>query len=639
MTTDKPKESKVSQLQNIHSESSDPKSLILPSDFKNPYVIELDELPIPEKYKKPPYRKTSSFLLDSVSRLLGLKGLADKYDSLSGWENEREFFAASLETMKISYSVYPSVEVKIPKTGPLIVISNHPFGALEALLLYDAVKELRPDAKFLANFMLERVEAVKNLFLFVDPFERQSSKKENINPMRQALRYLKDGGCLITFPAGTVSYFHYKQGEVQDPVWNTNIARLVRKTKAKTIPCFIHGRNSLLFQVAGMIHPLLRTALLPRQLLNKQGGNFAVQLGKPLPASKLNRFSDDRELTDYLRMRCYIQKNSPILPCHSVKKRTETPISDHSVPVLEAVKTHILKREFEQIPPEDILIERNALAVGLTSFDNSPNLLKEIGRLREITFREVGEGTGTECDLDSFDSFYQHLVCWNKETSEIVGAYRLIKTNDALEEGGLKSLYTNTLFKYNQELLDQLGPSIEVGRSFITLKYQRTLWPLLLLLRGLATYVAKKHPDHKTLFGPVSISNSFTGVSRQLLQTFLRQNNFHPLLSQLVQPRTSSEPEKILGLDKDFFSKTVKDLSEVSDLISDIELQEQGVPVLLKEYARLGGKIIGFNVDPDFNGALDGLIVVNLSKADVSILNRYLGELEASRFRKYHGII
>jgi len=607
----------------------EPGRLYGPEDFPNPFAINPDNVPLPSRLKS-----VFKVLFPVVSRLLGLSELEKRYNKLPRWKGPTEFFKTILAHLNISYELYPTSNIKLPKDRPLIIISNHPFGALEALVMYEVIRKERPDLKFLANFMLGRLQQARDLFILVDPFERSESKKDNVTPMREALSWLNDGHVLITFPSGTVSHFHTSSKEVQDPVWNTNIARLVKKTGATVVPCFIHGRNSWVFQLAGLIHPILRTVLLPRQLLNKRNKTIAIQIGKPVVAEKLSRFKCNRELTDYLRMRCYVQKNSPI-KVHDVNKRTKSPISEFTSEIIDPVPAHSLEQEFNALSCDKILIERNDLSVGLTTMDQSPNLLQEVGRLREITFRDVGEGTGTECDLDFYDSYYKHLICWDKKENKVVGAYRVVKTDEAVASYGLKGLYTNTLFHYNQDLLHELGPSLEVGRSFVAQEYQRTLWPLMLLLKGLSNYVAL-NPEYKTMFGPVSVSSSFTGVSRHLLELFLRENNFQPLLAQHVKPRTSSEPERVLGIDQEFFSKTVKDISEMSELIQDIELKEMGVPVLLKEYTKLGGKIIGFNVDPDFNGALDGLIVVDFSKADRKLLNKYLGEFEAAKFIKFH---
>ena len=604
--------------------------LYSPKDFKNPFKVNIAELNL-----SPFNKKLFAFSYPVISKALGLSFLAKSFDQLPPWRDAGEFIERTLNGFNIKYRTYPLGEVSLPQNKPLIIACNHPFGALEALILYSIIKKERPNTKFLANFLLQRIGPLKDLFFYVDPFEGDNSKEKNLMPLRQALSWLNEGGCLITFPSGTVSHFQFESKEVRDPVWNTNISKLAKKTGATVVPFFIHGRNSILFQILGLIHPILRTTRLVKELSNKAGKTISIQVGSPISPEKLSSFKNHRDSTDYIRMRCYILKNSPINQLHNVKKRTKSPISRSLKKIIPPVAPLLLEKEILAIPESNVLIERNSFKVAWTTYKKSPNTLKEIGRLREIAFREVGEGTGTECDLDFYDSYYKHLICWNKENFEIVGAYRFIKTDLALKAFGVKGLYTNSLFKYKESLIEELGKSLEIGRSFISPNYQRSIWPLHLLLKALTKYV-HKNPSYNTLFGPVSISNSFTGVSRQLIELYLRENNFNPPLSSLVRPKAIPVPEKVKGIDQDFFSKNVKDFSEMSEVIHDLELKEKGVPVLLREYTKLGGKIIGFNVDPNFNGALDGLIVVDLSQTDQALLRRYLSKEERESFFEFH---
>lgn len=549
-----------------------------------------------------------------------------------------QFVRLILEELDIDYSLYPGIiEDRIPKTGPLVVVSNHPFGALEAMILAEVVRKVRPDAKFMANFLLERIPELKELFILVDPFEGESSSKRNIAPLREAMRWLKDGHVLLTFPAGTVSHLQLNKREVQDPAWSENIAKLVRKSKANVLPVFVHGRNDFVFQIAGLIHPLVRTALLVRQLFNKRGKHIKIQLGKTLPFHKLERFDTDKELIDYLRLRSYIQKNSKVgdslydsesAPLESSEPKVETDIADRE-------NSEVIQQEIEALPQERLLIQEKGYLVAYALASEIPVLLREIGRCREEAFRKVGEGTGQERDLDWFDNYYTHLFCWNREKNDLVGAYRIARTDEVVKVYGLKGLYTYSLFRYSTHLLEQLGPSLEMGRSFVRPNYQRNFWSLLSLWRGIGSYVAQ-NPRYKTLFGPVSISDSFDSLSRQLMTVFLKSNNYESTLAQFVKPRTHGESARLKGVDQQALTRVVKDLSEVSELISDIELREEQVPILLREYVKLGGKLIGFSVDPNFSSVLDGLIVVDMTQAKPNILKRYMGKQAAEEFMEFH---
>jgi putative hemolysin len=287
-------------------------------------------------------------------------------------------------------------------------------------------------------------------------------------------------------------------------------------------------------------------------------------------------------------------------------------------------------------PERDRLQTQNReFAVYLAPAAQIPNLLNEIGRLREVTFRATGEGTGRSLDLDRFDLYYQHLFLWNKSNRELAGAYRLACADEVINQYGLNGLYTATLFRYRAGLLEKLGPAVELGRSFIRPEYQKSYSPLLLLWKGMSQVICR-NPRYKSLFGPVSINNDYHSVSRQLMAAFLKINNFFPELAALVKARNPFRFAPIKNVDPDTFSQTVTDIDGISALIADIETEQKGIPVLLRQYLKLGGKLLGFNIDPDFSDVLDGLIWVDLMETDPKILERFMGREGVRNFRKFH---
>ncbi|MEZ5355335.1 MAG: GNAT family N-acyltransferase [Bryobacteraceae bacterium] len=257
-----------------------------------------------------------------------------------------------------------------------------------------------------------------------------------------------------------------------------------------------------------------------------------------------------------------------------------------------------------------------------------PAVLGEIGRLREVSFRAVGEGTGNSRDLDIFDEHYLHLFLWNPATREIAGAYRLTSTRDAVARYGVAGLYTATLFEFDENFLARLGPALELGRSFVRAEYQRSFAPLLLLWKAIGVHVAR-HPEEKTLFGPVSISARYRLESRSLMVRWLEEWASWPDLGRLVRERNpfrrGSGAEAAAG-----------DVEQLSRVVSGMEPDGAGVPVLLRQYLKLGGRLLGFNVDPAFSGVVDGLIVVDLTRTEPRWLSRYLGIEEAARFLQHH---
>lgn len=314
------------------------------------------------------------------------------------------------------------------------------------------------------------------------------------------------------------------------------------------------------------------------------------------------------------------------------RRPNQTDAAGHA-PVSPAIPRALLKAEVECLPGEQRLVRSNQFVVMYAHSAQIPWCLQEIGRLRECSFRAAGEGTGKASDIDLFDAYYLHLFLWDTETDSIVGAYRVGLTDEILKRYGRRGLYTQSLFKYGPRFLRSLGPAIELGRSFVRSEYQRTFLPLLLLWRGIGRFILDR-PHCAVLFGPVSISNSYAPLSRELMVEYLSLNNIEADLARHVKPRRpfrgkrpNRERTEIANLDN------IEDLSRA---IGRIEGGSKGIPVLLRQYLKLGGRLLGFNSDDQFSEALDGLIMVDLRTSEPRVLARYMGEAGAATFLSYH---
>jgi putative hemolysin len=295
----------------------------------------------------------------------------------------------------------------------------------------------------------------------------------------------------------------------------------------------------------------------------------------------------------------------------------------------------VLAREIASLPPDRRLLASGSYDVLVFQGDALPSVLREIARLREVAFRQAGEGTGRALDRDRFDDLYLHLFVWNRERGEIVGAYRMGPTDLLLPRLGERGLYTATLFRFRGRLLAQIDPALELGRSFVRPEYQRSHSALTLLWRGIGEYVVR-NPRYRRLFGPVSISNEYRSLSRQLLMAFLRVACGPSDLSGLVRPRHPARLAPPRALDARFLGTVVRDLDEVDGLIRDIESDRKGMPVLLRQYLRLNARLLGFNVDPDFGDVLDGLLLVDLTRVARPILHRFMGRDGTETFLAHH---
>jgi putative hemolysin len=579
-------------------------------------------------------RAAAAVAQPALERLLGLPDLNDLYAGT--WRRAGGAFPEeALKRLRVTIDLDETDLARVPRSGPLVVVANHPFGGVDGLALYALLRRVRPDVKLLGNYLLHRVPELRDTVIPVDPFGGADAIRGSVRGLKAACRWTEGGGCLAVFPAGEVSHLQLGMATITDPAWSPSIARLARHAGAAMLPIHFAGVNGPLFQLAGLVHPRLRTALLPRELLRRQATSLSVRVGRVVPAARLAAMDDETAIA-LLRARTYV------LAGDRARRPTIGPslASDRPRRFLRAIATpvadHRLDAEVASLPASCWLGAQGAFRVGLATAAQIPLLLDEIGRLREITFRAAGEGTGRSRDLDAFDVHYRHLFVWHTDDRALAGAYRLGLTDEILAERGPAGLYTQTLFRCDRRLLDRLSPAIELGRSFVRAEYQRDYAPLLLLWKGIGRFVVA-HPRYRRLFGPVTISQDYSSVSKHLLMAFLEANRRLPDLARLVAPR--NPPPQARGRDEGVVAgRTAVDLDEADALVADIEADGRGLPVLLRQYLKLNARLLGWNVDRRFGRALDGLMLVDLVDVPRAILARYLGKDGAVAFLAAHGV-
>jgi putative hemolysin len=353
----------------------------------------------------------------------------------------------------------------------------------------------------------------------------------------------------------------------------------------------------------------LRTALLARELLKQRGRRATVRFGSPVPLTSVAQDGDPSALTGSIRRAVDQLARSP------ARSSDET--------------TARLACEVDGLPAESMLVESGAFQVFVARADHIPTVLREIGRLREVSYRMVGEGTGREIDLDRFDAHYLHLFSWHREHRQVVGAYRIGQTDRITAIAGVDGLYTRTLFTYDDRLVAKLSPALELGRSFVRPEYQKNYNALLLLWKGIGQFVVR-HPEYRVLFGPVTISARYSDRSQRLLMAFLQHNHLDRDLSDLVQ---AINPSTVSPAPEGAVPASVEDANR---LIAAADGGAAGVPILLRQYLKLNARLLGFNIDPSFGDALDALMMVDLTAVEPAILHRYLGREETARFLQRH---
>ena len=567
----------------------------------------------------------------AVERALRFPALNAIYAEIKAQGLEDHHFAdQALAALRVTWEAADEQIERIPREGPAVLVANHPFGGIEGLILCSLLRRVRPDFRILANYLLSLIPELRECFFFVDPFDTAAAARRNMKTMREALRWVEHGHLLGVFPAGEVSHLRIRDRTIVDPRWNPTVGRIVQRTAAPVVPLFFDGRNSTLFQVMGLIHPRLRTVMLPREMLKKRGGSVSMRIGGTIPQPRLKRFETPQELTDYLRVRTYIIKQD----------KRDAPAEGEDVeagfePVADAVDPALLERDVAGLADQR-LHQQDQYEVYFAEADQIPHVLTELGRLRELSFRAVEEGSGKALDLERFDHYYTHLFIWDRQRLRVVGAYRLGATDRILPEYGRNGLYTATLFRIKRKLIDQINPALELGRSFVRLEEQKNYAPLMLLWKGISLYVYR-HPRYRYLFGPVSISAAYSSMSKRLLIRFLELNSSLPQLARFIKPRNPPRMRGHRHVDPAQFSMVVQDLKEVNELISELEADGKPMPVLVRQYLKLGGQLLGFNIDPEFGDVLDGLMLFDVPHLDRPILDRYMGKDKAHEYRQRYG--
>ena len=569
-----------------------------------------------------------------AEKLLPLKQAHDLYERARG-RGDGRVLENLLGEMDIDLRVEAADMARIPQKGPVVVVANHPYGMLDGAVLAVLLSRVRSDIKILTNFLLAGVPELEKLCIFADPLGLSDSPQRNEKAVRHSLEWLESGGTLVVFPAGEVSRWQLPQGAVIDGEWNPTAARLIRKTGASALPVYFSGHNSVRFQLAGMIHPRLTLMFLLQEFLQQEGKAVELRVGSAIPGKSIVEIGDARSATQYLRWRTY-------LLAERGNRRVRIPDALRSVlpqkpgrAIAPAVPEGLLRADLQSLAPSRRLIEAGEFEVYAARGREIPHVLREIGRLREVTFRAAGEGTGRTCDLDRFDEYYWHLLLWSRQKREVIGAYRAANTAEVIAQHGISGLYTSTLFHYDAELFRRIGPALELGRSFVCLQYQRQYAPLLHLWRAIARFVTTR-PETPVLFGAVSISNTYNHASRELIYSFFESRKPESGLAEWIRPRRPFRPGALRKWDCQATCGLLRDLDELSEPIADLEADRKGLPVLLRQYAKVGGKLLGFNVDPKFSDVLDGLIMVDLRETNRAVLERYMGKPQAAEFRQHH---
>ncbi|MCL2390780.1 MAG: lysophospholipid acyltransferase family protein [Endomicrobia bacterium] len=493
----------------------------------------------------------------------------------------------------------------IPSKGAVVIVANHPIGSIDGLALLKTVAHIRPDVKIVANQILSVLKPIKDLFIAVDNMSGKGSSRKQIKAIQE---HLKQGGVLILFPSGEVSRFGLKG--VRDKKWSRGFLRLADKAKAPIVPVYIDGRNSAFFYITSFISKPLSTLLLVHEMFKQRGKRLKIRIGKCIPHSVIkDKDAAADELSRQFHRHIYMLGKG------------KAGCIEGDAPIALPQNRAVLKASVESCEKLGEMQDGSEIYLYQYKDDGHSVILHELGRLREISFRAVGEGRGQRLDLDIYDKYYYHLILWDPKRIEIIGAYRFVPSAEYVKSGSLEGLYSHSLFNYSEEMKPVLEQGIELGRSFIQPNY----WGrrgLDYLWQGIGAYLAK-YPQYRYLFGPVSISGALPVDAKELLVSFYKLHlSSKKKIAVSRRPYMSSFQEiskKFDGIDYK------KDFTMLKSMLTNMGC---GVPTLYKQYSELcepgGVEFTDFGVDPDFNNCIDGLVVVDMSKLKPSKYQRYI---------------
>lgn len=569
---------------------------------------------VPEERKTLPLTLSISLL----DKLLGLSQMQDLYEQNQMQGLSKEAFADKLlQILGISIAEESEFLAKIPKQGPLVIASNHPFGGLEGVILARLIGKVRPDLKVLANFALQIFSELSDYFIFTNPLSEKDPR--NGPSLRQSMAHVKNGGALLLFPAGRVSYYRKELARIAEHDWNRIVAKLIRSSNANYLPVFVEGENSRKFYWAGRVHERLRMLFLGRELLNKQNRTICISANSAVEKKAIDKEQDLREMAACARALSYAVSSSwgspwPVLQSHKMQ------------PLLTPVDKALLTSEINALPNTQKLLSYKKFDVYYGMQQQMPNVVTEIARLRELVFREHDEGSGEPIDTDHFDASYTQLFIFDREKQCIIGAYRMGRSDVLTQNGGIDNMYLSQMFNFTRDFYNQTEPCLEMGRSFIIPEAQRSFHGLYLLWRGIAAF-ASKYPQYRRLYGTVSLSKLYDKRSIAIIK------------SALVKPiqTVSAKKDFDLSLHPELADFDVKhSVSKyLSTFVKAIENDSKDIPILLKHYMKIGAEFYALGMDDNFADTPGLLLCVDLLKMPEKQAKLYFGG-DWEHFKQYH---
>ena len=507
-----------------------------------------------------------------------------------------------LKENNIKVNIHSSNLRRIPEDGPGIALVNGLFGSVDPLLVIQALTKFRSDVVVLTSYDFSSAKELQGV---ADNLDLTRSENEIKIQIEQHLNLER---LVVLFPARKGTITKFTANLALDKRWDPKLLRVLYALDFPIYPMFMRT-DSIVHLLHSKSFSFDRMTAFFKDLSDSEK-EVSVRIGKEMSPKVKKRFKDADGYSRYLRAKLYALGSPLDVGSFFFKRKKKKEKLEPNLTGL-SIDSSILEKELTELPEKCLVLQQAQFSVYLAPTTDIPITIKEIGRLREITFREVGEGTGRDHDLDEYDMYYHQLVLWDHERKRIAGGYRIGFGNEIMDLHGKRGFYLHSLFKLRKPFKPVLEQSLELGRSYITSEYQKTRLPLFLLWKAILA-VLLNNRQFRYLIGPVSISNDYSSLSRELIVGFIRKNYWNYELAELIKPRKAFRP-KIKDVDVDALLQGVSDeMRDLDKMIEDIEPERFKVPVLIKKYLKQDARIIGFNLDPKFSDALDGLMVLDL---------------------------
>lgn len=539
-----------------------------------------------------------------IKQLTKLRSIEELLSQVSD-QQEEQFVDEMLRELEVSFQYFEAELKRIPREGPVVLLCNHPLAGIDAILLIKLVSQMRPDLQIIGSDLWQDLAPITHHWNLEGTYEDKPGLSDG----------LSRGRAVAVFPSKGISKnYRISKLQLEDGEWDEQIIAQIQKAEVPVVPVFFKANQTFINYLVQRLGPVFQDLNLPSEIRSYKSRPVTIRIGRAIYPKELALYPQVHQLSSLLRQRVYLLSNAlaPEFKLFGNKRPPE------AKPIADAGDKLEIIREIEGLEKEEgtLLVEKRNYQVFICKAEPIPNIIREIGRLRELTFRAIGEGSNLPLDLDTFDYHYHHLILWDRDSQNLVGAYRLAIGSEVYARYGYGGFYLSTLFRFKKKIRPMLSRSLELGRAFIIPEQQQKPLPLFLMWNGIRE-VMRRHEELEFIVGCASISNNFSKFSRNLMVGFLLKNFGDASLAQEIRPKKPFRLKLKSSAREMVMNSSPEDLIQFDRRIDEIEPGDLRIPPLIKKYLQQKAMIVCFNVDPLFNNSLDGFMYIHRENVEL----------------------